>query len=64
MRLTERLKSGNYCTQSGDFYDLYNKLGQLEDLMDSYGIDNIKDLNLILAEYFCEIKEHTFKAKR
>ena len=30
-RLTKKVGE-NYCSQSGDFYDLYNKLGQLEDL--------------------------------
>ena len=39
MRLTERLKSGNYCSKNGDFYDLYDKLGQLEDIEDDLGID-------------------------
>ena len=32
-RLTKKV-GDNYCSQSGDFYDLYNKLGQLEDIFE------------------------------
>ena len=32
-RLTKKVRE-NYCSQSGDFYDLYNKLGKLEDIED------------------------------
>ena len=32
-RLTKKVGE-NYCSQNGDFYDVYNKLGELEDLAD------------------------------
>lgn len=35
-RLTKKVGE-NYCSQSGDFYDLYNKLGKLEDLEEELG---------------------------
>lgn len=35
-RLTKKV-GDNYCSQSGDFYDLYNKLGKLEDLEEEIG---------------------------
>lgn len=35
-RLTKKV-GDNYCSQKGDFYDLYNKLGQLEDLEEEIG---------------------------
>ena len=35
-RLTKKLGE-NYCSQNGDFYDLYNKLGKLEDLEEELG---------------------------
>lgn len=35
-RLTKKVGE-NYCSQSGDFWDLYNKLGQLEDLEEELG---------------------------
>jgi len=35
-RLTKKV-GDNYCSQSGDFYDLYNKLGKLEDLEEQLG---------------------------
>lgn len=35
-RLTKKV-GDNYCSQSGDFYDLYNKLGRLEDLEEELG---------------------------
>lgn len=35
-RITKKVGE-NYCSQNGDFYDLYNKLGQLEDLQEEIG---------------------------
>ncbi len=35
-RLTKKV-GDNYCSQNGDFYDLYNKLGKLEDLEEQIG---------------------------
>ena len=35
-RLTKKV-GDNYCSQNGDFYDLYNKLGKLEDLGEELG---------------------------
>lgn len=35
-RLTKKI-GDNYCSQAGDFYDLYNKLGKLEDLEEEVG---------------------------
>ena len=35
-RLTKKVGE-NYCSQNGDFYDLYNKLGKLEDLEEQLG---------------------------
>ena len=35
-RLTKKI-GDNYCSQNGDFYDLYNKLGKLEDLEEELG---------------------------
>lgn len=32
-RLTKKV-GDNYCSQNGDFYDLYNKLGKLEDIFE------------------------------
>ena len=31
-------------------------------LMRKYGVKTLEDLNVILAEYFANVKEHTFKA--
>lgn len=42
---------------------IYEKLGTIEDLLDLYSIKTLVDLNVILAEYFCEVKDHTFKIK-
>lgn len=36
---------------------------EVEGLMRKYGIDSKDDLNLILAEYFANVSEHTFKCK-
>ena len=38
-----------------------DKLGQLEDILEKYGIETIEDLDVILAEYFCNVKEHSIK---
>lgn len=68
MRLTK--KKENYNLKVNDKYnpivttrEITNKLGEIEDLLDLYGIETLVDLNVILAEYFCEMKDHTFKAK-
>jgi len=39
-RLTKKVGE-NYCSQSGDFYDLYNKLGKLEDLEEEIGVNDL-----------------------
>ena len=52
----------NGFTLSNDI-QIMNKLGQLEDLMESYEIKSIEDLNVILAEYFCNIIEHSITIK-
>ena len=36
--------------------DCQYKLGQVEDMMDGYGIPDLPSLNLILAEYFTGIR--------
>lgn len=36
---------------------------EVEGLMHKYGIASKDDLNLILAEYFANVSEHTFKCK-
>ena len=41
----------------------FDKLGQLEDLLEKYGIEDLIDLNVIFAEYFANVKEHSFKGK-
>ena len=54
-RLTKKVGE-NYCSQSGDFYDLYNKLGQLEDLEEELGcpLDIIINacINGFVARYY------------
>ena len=40
MRLTKKIK-GNYCSINGDFKDLYDKLGQLEDYEEKLDVDLI-----------------------
>lgn len=49
-RLTKKVGE-NYCSQNGDFYDLYNKLGKLEDIMEKYEINSIEELEEILKDY-------------
>ena len=49
-RLTKKVGE-NYCSQSGDFYDLYNKLGTLEDLMEKYEIESVEKLEEIIKDY-------------
>ena len=36
-------------------------MADVNDLMGRYGIKTKEDLDVILAEYFAEVKEHTFK---
>lgn len=62
-RLTKKI-SENYCSQSGDFYDLYNKLGQYEDIDEEIGIDYIslnklRKSDKIYVKFFNEIQEYT-----
>ena len=49
-RLTKKV-GDYYCSQNGDFYDLYNKLGELEDLMEKYHIRDVEHLDRMLEEY-------------
>ena len=65
MRLTGKNETGYYSLDgdlSGDKPSA-NKLGELEDLLEKYGIENLVDLNVVLAEYFANVKEHSFKGK-
>lgn len=48
-RLTKKVGE-NYCSQSGDFYDLYNKLGKLEDLENRIGCPLEIILKIMLKE--------------
>ena len=40
-RLTGKVDD-NYCSVRGDFFDLYNKIGQLEDVEEKLGIDLVQ----------------------
>lgn len=68
MRLTDKNKIKELATleknkvlmTDADYKEL--KLGQLEDIMEKYGIENTEDLNVIF-EYLCKVKEHIFKCK-
>ena len=66
-RLTKKIDnpeySNDYVMLCAHEYHILNKLGKLEDLFDIYSIETLADLNVILAEYFCEVKDHTFKLK-
>lgn len=50
-RLTKKV-GDNYCSQRGDFYDLYNKLGKIEDLLEKYLIASLEDLETALKIYY------------
>ena len=50
----EQINKGNACVE---------KLGKLEDILEKYGVQNLSDLNVILAKYFAEIKEDSFRCK-
>lgn len=68
MRLTDKnkikelitLEKNKVLMTDADYKEL--KLGQLEDIMEKYGIENTEDLNVIF-EYLCKVKEHIFKCK-
>lgn len=62
-RLTKKNNGTGSWTQFGDKYlpahnikhkQCVNKLGQLEDILEKYGIENLTDLDVILAEYFAK----------
>lgn len=64
-RLTKKINE-NYCSQSGDFYDLYNKLGQFEDVEEECNIDIIKSVELckkVNKQKFVYTKENWGVAK-
>lgn len=44
-RLTKKVDR-NYCSRCGDFYDLYDKLGKIEDVEEEYKIDILEAVNL------------------
>ena len=55
-RLTKKIGE-NYCSQNGDFYDLYNKLGKLEDLEEELGIDLITLFKMFKKEMVFKNKD-------
>ncbi len=62
-RLTKKVGE-NYCSQNGDFYDLDNKLGKLEDLEEKYGcsfeiLDKLIDQNQLYYQFFDELQHWT-----
>lgn len=56
MRLTKKDKNGNYYTTGEDIKKAYPKLGQLEDLMEKYHIENIEELET-LCKYAESVKD-------
>lgn len=51
-RLTWKKTEGFYISNAPCTDDLKNKLGQLEDLMEKYNIDNLTDLEIALLYYY------------
>ena len=64
IRLTMKIEEDFYTALNiNSTDDLKYKLGQLEDILEKYGVQNLTDLNVIIAKYFAEVKEDSFRCK-
>jgi len=54
-RLTKRRNNGSYTGKGNELWDIFTKLGQLEDIMEKYDIESVEELDKKIAYYIDKI---------
>lgn len=57
MRLTEKTEDLCYIANPTKSHLLIRKLGQLEDVLEKYNLNNVKELDIVLNAYFKAVNE-------